>query len=284
MQHQNFSNYHPKEDTMKSQIMNKLAVFFSLILFSFLIPVSSFSEISPEVTSIGINNPKQILFVGNSYFYYNNSLHNHVVRLAKAADPENAKSYNFRSATISGAYLKYHPLESYLKPGALGYDKPFDVVILQGHSASQTTPEKHEAFVNTVKDFDKLIKNSGAKTALYMTHAYSQKHKKYSPDMIEMNRTGYLDAGNQVGALVIPVGLAFQAAYEKKPGIELQQEYDGSHPTKLGTYLAACVVYASLYEQSPVGNTYHGMIPIDAETATFLQTIAWDTVKSFYGR
>lgn len=179
--------------------------------------------------------------------------------------------------------LKYHPVENYLKPGALGYNKPFDVVILQGHSASQTTPEKHENFVITVKEFDKFIKESGARTALFMTQAYSEKHKKYNPDMMELNRKGYLDAGNQVGALVIPVGLAFQAAYEKRLGIKLQKDYDGSHPDKIGTYLAACVVYASLYEQSPVGNTYHMLEPIDADTAIFLQTVAWDTVKSFYG-
>jgi hypothetical protein len=268
---------------MKPVVTKKSIVLYGLLILSFLIPVSAFSEIGPEVKSIGMKNPKQILFVGNSYFYYNNSLHNHVVRLARTADPENSKAYQFRSATISGAYLKYHPVESYLKPGAVGYDKPFDVVILQGHSASQTTPEKHEEFVGKVKEFDKLIKDSGARTALYMTHAYTQKHKKYNPEMVEMNRKGYLDAGNQVGALVIPVGLAFQAAYDKKPGLELQQEYDGSHPNEFGTYLAACVVYASLYEQSPVGNTYHMMHPIDAEMATFLQTVAWDTVKSFYG-
>jgi len=268
---------------MKKNRINKVAIFFSLIALLFILPITSLAEIGPKVTSIGIDKPKQILFVGNSYFYYNDSLHNQVLRLARAADPENSKAYKFRSATISGAYLKYHPVQSYLKPGALGYDKPFDVVILQGHSAAQTSPEKHDDFVKTVKEYDKYIKESGAKTALYMTQAYTKKHKQYDPDMTEKNRKGYLDAGNQVGALVIPVGLAFQAAYEKQPGIILQKEYDGSHPDKIGTYLAACVVFASLYGQSPVGNTYHMLEPIDADTAMFLQTVAWDTVKSFYG-
>ena len=30
--------------------------------------------------------PAQVLFVGNSYFYYNDSLHNHVNRLVQAHD------------------------------------------------------------------------------------------------------------------------------------------------------------------------------------------------------
>ena len=98
-----------------------------------------------------------------------------------------------------------------------------------------------------------------------------------------MNREGYLDAGNQIDALVIPVGLAFEAAYAQKPGIVLQKHYDGSHPDLLGTYLAACTVYAAIYETSPVGNPYNYYGAIDADTATFLQTVAWDTVNAFYG-
>ncbi len=98
-----------------------------------------------------------------------------------------------------------------------------------------------------------------------------------------MNRDGYLDAGNQIDALVIPVGLAFEAAYKKKPGIVLQKHYDGSHPDLLGTYLAACVVYSAIYETSPVGNSYNYYGAIDPENAKFLQEVAWDVVTSFYG-
>lgn len=77
--------------------------------------------------------------------------------------------------------------------------------------------------------------------------------------------------------------VAFKEAYAKKPGIVLQKNYDGSHPDLLGTYLAACVTYAALYEKSPVGNPYNYYGAIDAETAAFLQQVAWDTVTSFYG-
>ena len=260
-----------------------LSAIFLVVCF---IPSSLLAELKPEVTSLGIENPKQVLFMGNSYLYYNNSLHNIAVRIARAADKENSKSYKYKSVTISGGYLsdQLHAMEGYVKPGAFGYDKPFDVVILQGYSNSQVVPEKRENFDKTVKQLDKIIKASGAKTALYMTHAYGEKHKKYDPAMIEGIRKGYLETGNEVGALVIPVGLAFDAAYESKPGIKLHMDYDGSHPTKLGSYLAANVVYASLYGKSPVGNTFREREPeIDEETATFLQNVAWDTVKSFYG-
>ncbi len=262
----------------------KKRLFLSLcLLVTLLIPSILLADIAPKVTQLGIDAPKQLLFVGNSYLYYGDSLHNHVSRMAQAADKENAKSYTYKSATISGAYLSHHNIDSYLKPGALGLKKHFDVVILQGHSTSQTTPEKHQKFAETVKEFNQKIKATGAKTALFMTWAYTEKHKKYNPDMLEMNRKGYLEAGNDIDALVIPVGLAFEAAYKKKPGIKLQKDYDGSHPDLIGTYLAACTTYAAVYGKSPIGNEYTYYGAIDKDMATFLQTVAWETVTSFYG-
>ena len=267
---------------MKSKSF-KAAIAIAVTLVFFLIPNYLLAGASPEIKSLGIDSPKQVLFIGNSYLYYGDSLHNHVVRMAKAADKENEKAYSYKSATISGAYLWHHHIENYLKPGALGLKAPFDVVILQGHSTSQTIPEKHKSFANKVAEFNEQIKKSGAKTALLMTWAYTKKHKKYNPRMLEMNREGYIEVGNKIGALVIPAGLAFEEAYKRQPGIKLQKEYDGSHPDLIGTYLAACVTYAALYHKSPVGNPYTYYGAIDADTAKFLQTVAWDTVKSFYG-
>jgi hypothetical protein len=50
----------------------------------------------------------------------------------------------------------------------------------------------------------------------------------------------------------------------------------------LGTYLAAATVFGALYNKSPVGNSYTG--GIDPPTASFLQTVAWETVQNYYGR
>jgi hypothetical protein len=35
---------------------------------------------------------------------------------------------------------------------------------------------------------------------------------------------------------------------------------DGSHPTTKGTYMAACVFYASIFHQSPIGLSYHDFL------------------------
>jgi hypothetical protein len=46
--------------------------------------------------------------------------------------------------------------------------------------------------------------------------------------------------------------------------------------------LATCVVFASLTGRSPVGNPYTA--GIDTPTATFLQTVAWETVRGYYAK
>lgn len=264
------------------QTISRFLVCLTLSLF-LLAPIAVKADAKPEVTHLGVDSPKQVLFIGNSYLYYGDSLHNHVVRMAKAADKENVKLYKYKSATISGSYLWHHNLDNHLKPGALGLDKPFDVVILQGHSTAQTTPEKRAKFLETAEGFDKQIKATGARTALFMTWAYTEEHKKYNPEMLDLNKAGYTEAGNKLQALVIPAGLAFAEAKKRNPELSLQKHYDGSHPNLLGTYLAACVTYASLYEKSPVGNSYDYYGAIDKKTAEFLQQVAWDTVVTYYG-
>jgi hypothetical protein len=44
------------------------------------------------------------------------------------------------------------------------------------------------------------------------------------------------------------------------------------------------VVYASLYGKSPVGNSYDYYGKVDKETAAFLQKVADETARKFFGR
>jgi Domain of unknown function (DUF4886) len=238
----------------------------------------------PKVKPTEANAPKHALFLGNSYLYYNDGLHIHARRMASAADPEHAKAYSFKLVAISSGSLRMHDIKRDLIPGELGIKEPFSFVVLQGNSGAALSEKKSKDFETTVTAFAKEAGKHGVRTALYMTHAYVKPNKKASPDMMGKIEKLYLDVGNKIGALVIPVGLAFQEAYNERPGLKLQQSYDGSHPTLLGTYLAACVVYASLYDRSPVGNPYDYYGAVDKDTALFLQKVADKTVRKFYGQ
>ena len=228
--------------------------------------------------------PRRILFVGNSYLYYNDSLHNHVRRIAIAADPSSEKALRYKSATIGGAPLGHHNIQHLLEPGRLGIKQPFDVVVLQEASTSALTERRRAAYREKVIEFNGEITKSGAKTALYMTHAHVKPSKFASPDMIRKVEDMHVAVGKEVGAIVIPVGLAFEEAYRQRPDLKLHKDYDGSHPDLIGTYLAACVVYATLYGKSPVGNAYDYYGKIDRDTASFLQKVADDTVRKFSAR
>ncbi|MEK9671346.1 MAG: DUF4886 domain-containing protein [Rhodospirillaceae bacterium] len=240
-------------------------------------------DLQPAVKALKVQKPERLLFVGNSYLYYNDSLHNHVRRMAVAAGMHDAKKLKYKSVTISGGALFDHNIDSYLEPGKLRVKEPFQVVILQGGSQAPIAKGRDVKFRETVAEFSKKIAKAGGETALYMTHAYVKPHKKADPKMIEAIRKLYVTAGNETGALVIPVGLAFEEAYRQRPTGRFHKDYDGTHPNLLGTYLAASVVFASIYGVSPVGNSYDYYGKVGKEDAAFLKKVAADTVKSFYG-
>ncbi len=239
---------------------------------------------APKVEKLDVSAPARVLFVGNSYLYYGDSLHNHVRRMALNAKLHDEKSLQFKSVTISGGALFDHEITSYLKPGKLRVKDGFEVVVLQGGSAAPLSEPRRAKFVETVKAFDAEIRKAGGRTALYMTHAYVKPHKKAAAGQIDDISRLYVEAGNAVGALVIPVGLAFEEAYKRKPEMKLHKGFDGSHPDLIGTYLAACVVYAALYGKPASGNSYDYYGAIDKDTAAFLQSVADDTIATFYGR
>ena len=227
--------------------------------------------------------PVRVLFVGNSYYYYNNSLHNHVSNLVKAADPALGARLNFKSSTIGGAALNHHNLSHLLAPGQIGVPKPFQWVVMQGGSSEPLSPKRREVFRQTAAANAELIRANGGQVALYMTHAYVAPHRQVKPQNIVATESMYVEVGNDIDALVIPVGLAFEEAYRRLPELRFHHG-DGTHPSLLGTYLAACTTYATLYGRSPVGNAYRAEGLIDEAVATQLQQIAQDVVTQFFQR
>lgn len=231
---------------------------------------SESAQLHPKITSVAP--PRNLLFVGNSYSYYNNSVHSHVRSLAHAADPETRKGV-FKSMTISGGNLADHAagLPAMLKA------RKWDVVVLQGQSTEPlpSNARRSDRFRNALRQYEQWIRESGAKTVLYMTWAYRGRM-----EMTAQLAEAYVAAGNDVGALVVPVGLAFERALTARPDLVLHHT-DNVHPSMAGTYLASCVFYAALYGKSPVGNIYTAGLP--RELVEFLQKTAWDTTQAFYG-
>lgn len=63
---------------------------------------------------------------------------------------------------------------------------------------------------------------------------------------------GYAQIGSELGVPVARAGDAWSIARTTIPGVELWQS-DGSHPTLAGTYLAASVLYLTIFHADPRG-------------------------------
>jgi hypothetical protein len=261
-----------------------------LVSLVFVISLSGglLAQTKPKRTDIGGEPPRSILWVGNSFFYYNNSMHNYVSNLIRAADPKSVPRST--SVTISGSGFDWHDVESYFRPNGIGgysfvgdneivfnkFDKPFDAAILSDCSQCPVHPKLRRIFHEYAKKHSDTVVKHGARPVFLMTWAYKDK-----PEMTAQLAEEYTIAGNDNNALVIPAGLAFAKAIGKRPDLEFYQP-DKRHPALIGTYLAACTTYASIYKKSPVGNPYTG--GIDAKTANFLQSVAWETVQEYFGK
>jgi hypothetical protein len=258
-------------------------------LVALLFSGTALAQTAPTVKSLGALPPTHVLYVGHSFFYFNNGLPDFVAELLDADDPKN--DFHSRMVTIGGAPLAWHDVGAYLRPGAMqGFrieadgtlvfekhrSRTFDAVIMMDCSQCPIHPQLKAGFHEAARKDSKLVTEHGAKPVLFMTWAYKNK-----PDMTARLAEEYTRAGNESGALVIPAGLAFAAAVAKSPGLELY-DLDKRHPSVAGSYLAACTVIATVYGKNPIGNSYRG--GLEPKIAAFLQQVAADTVQQYFGR
>jgi hypothetical protein len=143
-----------------------------------------------------------------------------------------------------------------------------------------------------VRLFDSEIKRQGARTVLLLTWS-----RKAEPEQQADLNYAYDSIAREIGAILAPVGPAWQESRARHPDLELYAK-DGSHPSSLGSYLLACVLVRSLLAGSgttfpievfghPVDNS--GKVNADAtqtlvsarqEEGTALQEIAAATVRN----
>jgi hypothetical protein len=204
----------------------------------------------------------EVLFIGNS-FTQRNDLPALLAELAAA------RNLCIRHKLLSrgGASLRMHwnSGEAAKEIASGGYD----YVVLQEQS---TLPVKNaKRMWENVRLFDEMIKLAGSETVLYMTWA-----RQHSPDSQQAITDAYSIIGKEIGAIVVPVGLAWQKflATHDRPHL---YDRDQSHPSPAGSYLAACVFLAALFKINPVG-IETGVTEIDSDKKA-LQKAAWQQCK-----
>lgn len=239
----------------------------------------------PLILETKTENPKSIVFIGNSFFYYNNGVHKPTLGMVKA-NKNLGKGHRFRNITINSSSLEWHDVESYVTNPLIGsfsitsknkykkYDpENYDLAIMMDCSQCPIHPDRKDIFNSYTDEHSKTLRKHGVEPSLMMTWAYKDK-----PEMIQGLSAAYIDAGNRNRIMVFPVGLAFQRAAKNNPDIDLFTP-DKRHPSKAGTYLMAAVIYSSVYRVSPIGNSYD--YGLDKKIQRNLQEVAWETL-SYY--
>ncbi len=237
-----------------------------------------------------------VLFIGNSFIYFNN-----MPRMVEAI-----------SVSVAGPYI--HPemvaiggarLEDLWKQGAALAAirrQHWDYVVMNEQSAlggGKINGEKRIGdptnFYKYAEMFDTEIHKAGAKTVILMTWK-----DKNDPDRIqnELDKA-FVEFRKTHDVILAPVSTAWAIAI--KTASEIDPYFaDNHHPSKEGSYLIACTVYSTLTHQSSKGaaikvegasiDDENGvaqagktktLINLSPRTATKLQQIAWKAEEEF---
>ena len=214
--------------------------------------------------------PARLLFIGNSFTYYNGGLENHVRELAASARPP--KFWQTDRAAKGGATLKILQAQGWVheKIRMGGYD----LVVLQ-EDIPELTEHTVTPFLEQVRRFDAEIRGVGGRTVLFMAWPYERLNWVSLPQIEQAHRA----IARELSLPVAPVGRAFERALRLRPSLPMLGP-DREHETLHGTYLAACVIHATILGERPMEWTYcpAGISP---EEAAFLQSVAWETITEW---
>ena len=192
---------------------------------------------------------EEILFVGNSFTFYWN-----LPSVIQEMSDERNLNWNVTQSTAGGATLKQHWLgEKNLKSKKLIEENLFSRIIFQDHSMNPIIAiDSTKKYYTQFKD---LIPSS-TKTYFYSTWMYP-KMDDPNRDLLKKNpiETNLINSGINKSSMLLLVGKAFDRFRSKYPEHKLLGD-DMKHQSANGTYLAACVIFSTLSNQSAKGLTY----------------------------
>ncbi|MBE6643106.1 MAG: SGNH/GDSL hydrolase family protein [Ruminococcaceae bacterium] len=203
-----------------------------------------------------------VLFIGNSYTYYNDMPTEIFKRIA-----ESGRVTVDVTAITKGSHTLSRFADPYDSYGAsvereLTGDKKYDYVILQEQSCRPIT-ENAGDFYSAVRNLAERIRYTGAEPILYATWG----REKDSPTLEQYGWTNesmtwklaaaYRAIGGELDIPVAYVGLAFYDVYSNRNDIELYAA-DRTHPSYSGSYLAAVSLFSKIFGVDPTDIKFTG--------------------------
>ena len=185
----------------------------------------------------------KVLFIGNSYTYYND-LPGEFAKICA----ENGVSAETEMIAAGGYTLAHHA-----SPGndcgrrvreIAEKGESFDFIVVQEQSVRPA--ESPEAFYKSLSDFIVLLRGTGAQFVLYETWGRADgsetltSHGWTHEEMQARLFASYSQAARENGCLLAPCGESFSQAYRRGEEVFVA---DGSHPSPLGTHIAAREIF-----------------------------------------
>lgn len=213
----------------------------------------------------------RVLFVGNS-LTFSNDMPEMFAELAQSG------GYDVKvDMSAQGGWTLSDHASSQLTLNKI--DEMWDFVILQEQSVIPCIAEERSEYMYpAVRTLYEKVHEKGGTVILFMTwgrrDGLPDAGYENFDDMQQQIYTGYMDIAHELGVIVAPVGVAWQNGIKKDSQLPLWGS-DGIHPSREGSYLSACVFYATIFGKSPEGLSNAGL---SEEMAQFLQVIAAETV------
>ncbi|NCG56543.1 MAG: hypothetical protein GWP35_06525 [Proteobacteria bacterium] len=212
----------------------------------------------------------KVLFVGNSFTFWNGGLDRHLKILSDSMTPP--LGYQTESVVKGGASLEvmWNRTKAVEKINKGNYD----IVILQ-EDIPETTVVSFKEYSNK---FIELVRKSGARPILFMAWDYERLNWISMQEIIE----AHLEVSKSLKVEVAPVGLAWSLSKKRQPALNMYAK-DAEHPSVPGMYLSLIVIEATISGKDPRSRApkklpIKNLETLNSEGRKFLRNIAKESI------
>lgn len=227
----------------------------------------------------------RILFIGNSYTYYNN--YPYIFKEIAMSEGHFVDCWMCeKGGWTMTKHMAYQPTIEAVEKGG------YDYVFLQDQSYERvfSGTENDYGSLKGMTDIAAWVRKYSPKAEPIIALTWGRKHggnhlRKQDLPLVEkypsffasfehmqarLNEVVEIEA-KAIDAKIAQQGPAWQITRHERPDIELYVK-DGSHPSYAGSYLAAAVSYLTIFGESFGEDTSNGTL--DAEVAKYLRSVA----------
>ena len=224
-----------------------------------------------NIKADGLADHSKVLFIGNSLTYVND-----LPGMLSAIAAQAGKTL-VTAEVAEGGFA----LEDHFRVGRAQVEiaKGYDLVILQQGPSSLKASQVN--LLQWATRFDALIRNSGARPALYMVWPELARF-----DVFDDVHDSYSNAALAIDGMFIPGGEAWRESWRIDPALKFYGA-DDFHPSTSGTYAIASVMFAEIFRQTPADlpatfSLANGMqIALDPAQVRAVQQGAWQAHLKF---